>query len=230
MGGGSNEIKETAAEQAAADVANKQWDLYSNELKGFEDNFIQRVDNFNSKRNMDKTKQDTDLAYADSYGKSRDASQKQLASSGVDPTSQKYQKSMDEITSNQTVQQADTINRAQTAEQDKHVAGLQDVASIGMGQKSEALSGMGDVATASLRKATEDAQDDFNRRAANLQLAGAASGAGASYGLRNVGDASKTVKPVQKPTVPKLSTATHGVTQNGMQVSSDKYDPLGRTW
>lgn len=223
-GGGSNEVQETAAQVAAADVANKQWAIYNNELKGFEDTFIQRVDSFNSAQNMAETKQDTDLAYAKSFSDARSGAKDGLAASGVDPSSSKYQETMTDISSDQTVQQADTVNRAQTAEQDKHMAGLQDVTAIGMGQKSEALSNMGDVANSSLRKATSDAQDAFNRRAANQQLIGTVAGAGASYSLRSVNT------PTAKPNIPPLSTATHGVTQNGMQVNSVKYDPLGRTW
>lgn len=226
-GGGDNEIKETAEQVAAAKVANKQWDIYNNELKGFEDTFMQRVDSFNSASNMENTKQDTDLAYAATFSDARESAQGQLALAGVDPTSQKYQQTMTGISSDQTIQQADTVNRAQTAEQDKHMAGLQDITAMGMGQKSEALSGMGSVANSSIRKAQVDAQDAFNRRAANQQLVGAIVGAGASYGLRGVGDVGD-VAP--KPNTPALSTGTHGVTQNGMQVSSVKYDPLNRKW
>ncbi|MGF1727079.1 hypothetical protein [Photobacterium nomapromontoriensis] len=206
MGGGTNEVEETEAQKAAAEVANKQWDIYKGELKGFEDNFIQRVDSFNSKQNMAKTKQDTDLAYASSFSDARQQTGKQMAAAGVDPSSEKYQSTMADITSDQTIQQADTVNRAQTAEQDKHIAGLQDVTALGMGQKSEALAGMGSVANASLRKATADAQDSFNRRAANQQLVGTVAGAGVSAGLRSVGgtasmdgasvDGSSTVKPL----------------------------------
>ena len=55
-GGGKNKVEETTAQKSAADVANRQWDIYKNDLKGFEDTFIQRVDNYNSSSNMAKTK------------------------------------------------------------------------------------------------------------------------------------------------------------------------------
>lgn len=227
MGGGSNEIEETAAQKAAAEVAKKQWDLYNNELKGFEDTFMQRVDSFNSDSNMDAVKQDTDLAYAKNFSEAKNQAATDMAAQGIDPSSAKFGETLSKMTSDQVVQQADTVNRAQTAEQDKHVAGLQDVVALGMGQKSEALAGMGDVADASLRKATQDAQDAFNKRAATQQLIGSAAGAAGSAYLRSANQ----IKPVapQAP-VPALSTATHGVTPNGMQVNSVKYDPLGRTW
>ncbi|MEC6796767.1 hypothetical protein VXS03_06890 [Photobacterium sp. S4TG1] len=189
-GGGKNKVEETTAQKSAAEVANRQWDIYKNDLKGFEDTFIQRVDNYNSSSNMTKTKQDTGLAYAKSFSDSRSAANKQLTASGIDPSSSKYQRTMADISSEQAIEQADTINRAQTAEQDKYMAGLQDVTAIGMGQKSDSLAGMGDVATASMRKASSDAQNAFNRRSANNQLMGTVTGVGVSAGLREVGSMS----------------------------------------
>ncbi|PSU66809.1 hypothetical protein C9J20_09055 [Photobacterium phosphoreum] len=189
-GGGKNKVEETTAQKSAAEVANRQWDIYKNDLKGFEDTFIQRVDNYNSSSNMAKTKQDTGLAYAKSFSDSRSAANKQLTASGIDPSSSKYQRTMADISSEQAIEQADTINRAQTAEQDKYMAGLQDVTAIGMGQKSDSLAGMGDVETASMRKASSDAQNAFNRRSANNQLMGTVTGVGVSAGLREVGSMS----------------------------------------
>ncbi|PSU86653.1 hypothetical protein [Photobacterium kishitanii] len=189
-GGGKNKAQETTAQKSAAEVANRQWSVYQNDLKGFEDNFIQRVDNYNSSQNMAKTKQDTDLAYAKSFSDSRSAADKQLTASGIDPSSSKYQQTMADISTEQAIEQADTVNRAQTAEQDKHMAGLQDVTAIGMGQKSESLASMGNIATSSMRKAAFDAQNAFNRRSANNQLIGTVAGAGVSAGLRGVGSMS----------------------------------------
>ncbi|OBU29318.1 hypothetical protein C0Z01_00485 [Photobacterium kishitanii] len=218
-GGGNNKVEETTAQKSAAEVANRQWEIYQNDLKGFEDNFIQRVDNYNSSQNMDKTKQDTGLAYAKSFSDSRSAANKQLTASGIDPSSSKYQQVMSEMSSEQAIEQADTVNRAQTAEQDKHMAGLQDVTAIGMGQKSESLAGMGDVATSSLRKATFDAQNAFNRRAANNQLIGTVAGAGVSAGLREVGPMSSGSSMDGISTMKSRPTYDHETNPFGTMIS-----------
>ena len=66
----------------------------------------------------------------------------------------------------QALSLTDTANRAQSSQQDRHVAGLKDVVSIGAGQKAESLAGRGDVATTSLRKSVNDAQISFQNRQA----------------------------------------------------------------
>lgn len=191
MGGkrGSSEVKETAAQRAAAEVARKQWDLYQTDFKQFEDNFIERIGTFNSAANMADSKQAADVGYAKAFSKNREAVSKSLAASGVAPDSGKYQDALADMTTEQAVAQSDTINRAQSSEQDKYLAGLSDVTAIGMGQQTGALAGMGDVANASLSKATADAKSDFNRRASNLQLAGTVAGVGLrSYAGQSGGD------------------------------------------
>ncbi|PSU67016.1 hypothetical protein C9J20_20405 [Photobacterium phosphoreum] len=218
-GGGKNKVEETTAQKSAADVANRQWDIYKNDLKGFEDTFIQRVDNYNSSSNMDKTKQDAGLAYAKNFSDSRSAANKQLTASGIDPSSSKYQQMMADISSEQAIDQADTVNRAQTAEQDKHMAGLQDVTAIGVGQKSESLASMGDVATSSMRKASSDAQNAFNRRSANNQLIGTVAGAGVSAGLREVGSMSSGSSMDGISTMKSRSTYDHETNPFGTMLS-----------
>ncbi|WBA13837.1 hypothetical protein [Salinivibrio proteolyticus] len=177
-GGGKQKVKETAAQKAAADVARKQWDLYQSDFKQFEDNFIERVSAFNSATNMADVKQAVDVGYNKAYTKSRDETAQSLSASGINPNSGKFQSTMANMATDQALDQSDTTNRAQSSEQDKYLAGLSDVTAIGLGQKTGALEGIGDVANTSLRKATEDAEKDFNKRSSNLQLAGAAAGVG----------------------------------------------------
>ncbi|HIF9483123.1 hypothetical protein [Photobacterium damselae] len=187
MGGRkSQEVPETAVQKMQAEVANKQWALYENEIKGFEDKFIQGVDSFNSSYNMEKTKQTVGLAYASNFNHARKQLDQNMTANGEDPSSQKFQSTQTNLSDDQGLELSDTINRAQSSEQDKYLAGLQDVTAMGMGQKSEALASMGDVASASLRKATSDAYDSFNRRSANNQLIGAVAGVGISTGLRQL--------------------------------------------
>ncbi|MCE0495781.1 hypothetical protein [Vibrio salinus] len=179
-GGGSSEQKETSYEKAAADVAQKEWNLYTNELSQYEDNFIERVGNYNSDSNMANAKSDVDVNYNSAYSDTRDQLADNMAASGINPNSGKFQENMADTVTDQAENQADTVDRAQSSEQDKYIAGLQDVTAMGMGEKGDALSGLSDVANMSASKAASDAQDDFNKRASNQQLAGAVAGAGLS--------------------------------------------------
>ena len=183
--GGSNEIKETEAQKAAASVAMEQWKLYKNDLQKYEDIFMNKVDDLNSDSEYDKLAGTAALGTAQSFGEARAWLADSMAASGVDPTSGRYQEAMEGLATDQALSQTDTTNRAQSSQQDKHVAGLKDVVSIGAGQKAESLAGMGDVATTSLRKATSDAESAFNSHSALTNGLGTAAGLYAKYGLKD---------------------------------------------
>ena len=159
MGGGASSVKETSAEKEAAAVAKEQWDLYKSELSPYEDMFMNKVDKLNSEQAYDKSAADTNLGYQQAFTEARGNTANSLASAGVDPTSGKYQAAMDDITTRQATGQIDTTNRAQTDQANKYIAGLQDVVSIGQGQKAEALQGLGSQANAAQRQALTDASN-----------------------------------------------------------------------
>ena len=191
MGGKPKEAKETSQEIAQAEIASQQWVLYQNELKPLEDKFIQRVDNLNSQSSMDKAKASTDLGYNQAFSQARGEAATGMAASGVDPSSGKFKQAMSDITQDQALGQADTVNRAQSSQQDKYIAGLSDVAAIGMGQQATAMAGLSDVASLSQGKAANDAYNSFNRRSANQQFVGTVAGAG----LRGYDEWRKNQKP-----------------------------------
>ena len=181
MGKGSSEIKETSAEKAAAGVAKEQWDLYKNELSQYEDIFMDKVDDLNSDQQYDKLAGTAALGSAQAFGEARQGLADNMAAGGVDPTSGKYQSAMDSLETNQALSQTDNTNRAQSSQQDKYVAGLKDVVSIGAGEKAEALSGYNSIANNSLSKAVNDAQVSQSNSAATAGLVGAAGGIGLSH-------------------------------------------------
>lgn len=186
MGGKKGgKVEETAAEKAASQVAVKQWNLYNSELKPFENVFMQRVNNINSDANMADVKQSTDLSYNREYGEAREATATNLAQAGIDPSSGKFQSTLTDLATDQAIAQGDTVNRAQSAEQDKYVTGKQDIVAIGQGQKAEGLAGINDTASLAASRASNDAYSDFNRRAANAQTVGTLAGVGTSMYLNH---------------------------------------------
>ncbi|ARZ00547.1 hypothetical protein AXW38_06070 [Yersinia ruckeri] len=186
-GGGSTEVKETSQELAAAEIAGKQWQLYQSDLKPMENLFMDKVDGMNRESKYDDTAGTVNLGYQQAFGRARQQTAAELAASGMDPTSGKFQRALGDIQSDQVAGQIDTTNRAQTSQQDKYVAGLQDVVAMGSGQKADALSGYSNIANQSLNKASNDAQKSLGDRQAVGQLVGAASGLAArTYGLKDV--------------------------------------------
>ena len=185
MGKGSSEIKETSAEKAAAGVAKEQWDLYKNELSQYEDIFMDKVDDLNNESEYSKVASDTNLGYQQAFTEARGNTANSLASAGVDPTSGKYQAAMDDITTRQATGQIDTTNRAQTDQANKYIAGLQDVVSIGQGQKAEALQGLGSQANAAQRQAFTDASNAQASAGAIGNAVGTGIGLAGSYYMNN---------------------------------------------
>lgn len=183
--GGSNEIKETEAQKALAEVTMKQWGIYQSDLKQYEDIFMDKVDELNGEEAFDDAAGTAALGTAHSFGEAREGLSDAMATSGVDPTSGKYQSTMHELETDQALSQTDTTNRTQSSQQDKYVAGLKDVVSIGQGQKAEALEGYNSLASSSLNKAASDAQTKFNNKQAVLGLVGTVGGAATAYGMNN---------------------------------------------
>lgn len=183
--GGSNEVKETEAQRAQSEVAQRQWQLYKTDLQQYEDIFMDKVDELNNGSEYDKLAGTAALGTAQSFGSARQGLADNLAASGVDPTSGRYQEAMKDLETDQALSQTDTTNRAQSSQQDKYVAGLQDVASIGQGQKAEALQGYSDLASSSLNKAAVNAQTALANKGATQGAVGAVAGAGLAYGLNN---------------------------------------------
>ncbi|MDF2185252.1 hypothetical protein O1O06_10755 [Grimontia hollisae] len=201
-GGGSSEVKETSHQIAASEIAQKQWEIYEKDLSQYIDVFKDRVDNFRGEANMKDREGATNLAYQSAYSEAKNNVAQELTARGVDPTSGKFKASMSEMTTEHGLRSADTVNRAQAAEQDKYIAGLSDYVAVGAGEQAEALKGISDVAALSTRKAIDDAQMSFNKRAANMQMAGAATGVGLRSYMQmkspspsGIGDTISTMRP-----------------------------------
>lgn len=186
-GGGSNEVKETSAEKAQASVAADQWSYYQSNLKQYEDLFMDKVDSLNNESNYTKVAGDAATQTSGAFGQVRQKTADNLAASGIDPTSGKYQSTMKDLTNKQVSSQIDTVTKAQNDQSDKYVAGLQDVVAIGSGQEADALSGYSSLASSSAAKAASDAESAFNSHSALTNGLGTAAGLYAAYGSKSGG-------------------------------------------
>ena len=180
-GGGSNEVKETSAEKAQASVAADQWSYYQSNLKQYENLFMDKVDSLNNESNYTKVAGDAATQTSSAFGQARQKTSDNLAASGVDPTSGKYQAAMSDITKSQVASQIDTTNKAQNDQASKYTAGLSDVVSLGSGQKADALSGYSSLARSSAAKASADAEASYNEHAGMVNALGTAAGGYAAY-------------------------------------------------
>lgn len=174
--GGSTKVQETSAEKAQASVANEQWKYYQDNLKEYENLFMDKVDNLNNESDYTSVAGDAATQTSSAFGQARDDAATTMASQGIDPTSGKYQSTMKDITDKQSGSQLDTVNRAQNSQADKYTAGLSDVVAIGNGQEADALSGYSSLASSSASKAASDAESAFNSHSALTNGLGTAAG------------------------------------------------------
>lgn len=184
--GGSTEVKETSQQAAAAYVARQQWDTYQNELKPYENIFMNKVEGLNDQQKYDDIAGDVNLGYQQQFGQVRRQAADGLASVGVDPSSGKFQSGLKDITTDQVTGTIDATDRSQTDQQNKHVAGLQDVQAMGAGQKAEAMQGYQGIAAASQQKAISDAQSSLSKQQASKGLISTVGGALVSKGLSSL--------------------------------------------
>ncbi|MFJ5346701.1 hypothetical protein ACS91J_13190 [Pectobacterium carotovorum] len=194
-GGGSTEVKETSQQAAAADVARQQWDLYQNELKPYENIFMDKVEGLNDQQKYDGIAGDVNLGYQQQFSQVRRQAADGLASAGVDPSSGKFQGGLKDIATDQVTGTIDATNRSQTDQQNKYVAGLQDVQAMGAGQKAEAMQGYQGIAAASQQKAISDAQSTLSKQQASKGLVGTIGGALVSQGLSSLSTSSVSASP-----------------------------------
>lgn len=205
---GSTEVQETSQQVAAADVARQQWSLYQNELKPYENLFMDKVDQLNDDTQYDNLAGDINLGYQQAFGQARRQATDTMTAAGVDPSSGKFQGTLGDLATDQASGVIDATNRAQTEQQNKYVAGLQDVQALGAGQKAEALQGYQSIAAASQQKAVSDAQSALEKSQSLKSLAGAVGGAA----VRNYGLSSLT-KPATQ-TTPASSGVFGSVSSN----------------
>ena len=200
MSGGSkkadNAVQDTPEQKYAAQVAAEKWNYAQERLAPVESAYMKRVDDMDSGGSM---------AYV--RGKANVGTQQALASGldqvkqgitqqyGLNPNSGRFIGAQGDLAESVGAGGGDTMARAQFEQKSQKIAGLNTVAAIGQGQSSQAQAGLNTVANQAAQDAQGAAFTNFNRKSANLQLAGTAMGAiagGVTYGLNNMTPARTT--------------------------------------
>ena len=225
-GGGSkadNSVQDTPEQKYAAQVAAEKWNYAQERLAPVENAYMNRVDDMDSASSM---------AYV--RGKSNAGTQQALASGlkqvdqgmaqqyGLNPNSGRSVGAQADLVASVGAAGGDTMARAQFEQKGQKIAGLSSVAAIGQGQSSQAQAGLNTVANQAAQDAQVASFTNFNRKSANLQLAGAAMGAaarGAVYGLDNMAEAKKAAAASTGATNSGFSSfnSGYGMSPNSLQ-------------
>lgn len=171
-GGGSNEIKETSQEKAAAEIAMKEWNRYQDIYVPLENAWMDDI------RVTAEEKAKIAGEAGGMVTKRYDDAQASLSA----PGSGKFNSNLTTL----NVERGKTAGRSMaTASQladDQHYAGLQAAVNVGRGQATDAQLGMSDLAAQSVKDATSDAVADWRSRDDTLSAIGGVAGM-AGYNL-----------------------------------------------
>lgn len=171
--GSAPQQKETEQEKALAEVANEQWARYKEVGIPAREAFF-------------KTVNDSGTEPANTFARGTAASATKAKYGGLNMVKPGAGAASPANTSGgftlamaRAKDTADNTQGASLSQEDMHVGGLQDIVAMGRGQATQARAGLSDLAVQANQKATQDATNQFNNRAANMSAAGTLVGAGA---------------------------------------------------
>jgi len=192
-GGGDNTVKDTPEQRQLAAVAAEKWNFAQEKLAPLEDAYMQHVEGMTSAGNMSYIRGRTMQAQQQAAGEMSGQLHQGLAQGGIDPSSGRYQGTMQGLALDTAQSGGETLGRAQFEQENQQIQGLQNIVAIGQGQAGQAQAGLAGLADQSAADARHQAATQFNRRSANLQLLGSVAGAGTAYGLNGSSGAPTSV-------------------------------------
>ena len=179
-GGGSNKVKETSQEKAAAEIAMKRYQRYEKKYVPVENNAFADVTSKSSAVALERKA--GGMVNADS-AKAFDTAMKNMPASR--PGSQQQKAAIDQTdrakASGEVAGKISGLGERQT------MKGLQIATSIGTGQANDAQVSMDSMASDALRENIGKQEADFNRRAARTNAVASGIGAVAGAGMNLYG-------------------------------------------
>lgn len=176
--GGSGEVKETAEQRALADIMTERFAFYRDNYGAAEDEYFDSVSRYKDPTVSDYAADLSSTAAVDTFSDILGGTQSQLTSAGVDPSSGAFQGAIRDVADAGGAVTASNVSRGRTAVNDQYVQGLTNIAAIGNGKATDAISSFGDIAQQSGERAADRAVDSHNNRSANVHTGAQIAGAG----------------------------------------------------
>lgn len=176
--GGSDEVKETAQEQALAQISKEQWNQYQERFVPFENEWIKNV-------RMDSGDQakmagQVNSAVGSEYDKAAGEVAREQFAAGIDPSSGAYKAAMSGMSVGRGEATGKAKGVASQAVDDQTYIGLQNAIAMGRGQAAEAGRDMTTLAYDATGKAISDAKNKQDTRQTWVSSGMSAAGAGLS--------------------------------------------------
>lgn len=183
-GGGSNKVEETPQQKAFAKVSMQKWSDYKTKYRPYEDKFMRDVDRLNTENSYQQASDLASVPVESEFTGAVMNTASQMTSGGINPNSGKFQEELNKIDRKKQQVKADYQNQAQIGQQDRYVSGVQNIVRMGQGQSTQAMQGLGDVASMANQRASNDANISAQNRYGTQQVVGGVVGGATRYGLQ----------------------------------------------
>lgn len=188
MGGGDNQIEETAEQKASAKVAMDKWRMYQKEFKPYEEKYFNKVERMGGEEQIGQVTRLADRAVSSQYSSTINDTAKGMATQGINPNSGLFQKEIGKLEEQKAKSRADSMSKTQLDQQSRFVTGLQSIAQMGQGQSVDAVRGLGDIAQSANSYARQSANMSMQNTMGNNNIVGAGIGAGLNYYINKDGN------------------------------------------
>ncbi|MEM1152766.1 MAG: hypothetical protein AAGI44_01405 [Pseudomonadota bacterium] len=182
-GGGDPEIKETPAQRELARIGLERYQSYKAMYEPVRQQLFDKVDYYGTREAQQRAGGHAAAAVESSFGQAIRDDVAAMASqgTGVNPSSGVHQQAATDHAARAATARSETVNQAEQAIQDAHLAGKQNIIAIGNNQSTQAIQGMGQVASNSASVASSDARREHTDNLGDQAAIGMAVGAG--YGV-----------------------------------------------
>lgn len=181
------EVKETPAEKAAAERAQKSWERYQQVGVDAENKYMANVDQMKSDWQHNVVAGESSKALTEKFDQASDSLALNEFNSGADPSSGRFQGNQAGLSEAKVSTVSDTLTEGAQLQHDRHAANLGNVVAMGSNQSTTATMGLNDLARRESSAATTSAINDYKDNADDRELAGMATGAGLSMAMSNRG-------------------------------------------
>ena len=184
MGGGDNEVKETAYEKELAKVYGEQWDYYEKNIVPVENQVIDEAKTSNDASVYQGISDDTNLGYQKSFSDTSKQTLDTMSANGIDPSSGKAKGAISSLSDIEASVKADATSRSEIAGQERYIDKMSNVMAMGQGESQQAVASLNDIAVNSQRKAVSDASISRQNKSNVMSTLGAVGGAYTSNALK----------------------------------------------
>ena len=162
-GGGGGDIKETAEQKELAAIAAEQYQYFERELMPVRNEFIEQMRAGNDDVKYERLAGMVNTDTAALLDREMDSGMKQMAAQNIDPSSGRFSATVGNMAKEAGGITADTVNRAQVAQQDAYLSGLGNVVAMGEKKATQATAGLTDVAAMSYDHAVQRKKNSMNK-------------------------------------------------------------------